>query len=53
MTKVKVTQVISKSGATKRQIANLQSLGIRRINHSIDCLLSICHVAQSCKQGYD
>lgn len=40
MTKVKVTQVISKSGATKRQIANLQSLGIRRINHSVELELN-------------
>lgn len=34
MTKVRVTQIKSKSGATKRQIANLEALGIRRINHS-------------------
>lgn len=34
MAKVKITQVKSKSGATKRQIANLQSLGLRRINHT-------------------
>ena len=35
MAKVKVTQVRSKNGATKRQIANLQSLGLRRINHTV------------------
>lgn len=32
---VKVTQVASKNGATKRQIANLKSLGLHRINHSV------------------
>ncbi len=36
MSKVRVTQVKSKNGATKRQIANLESLGIRRINHSVE-----------------
>lgn len=36
MAKVKVTQVKSKNGATKRQIANLQSLGLRRINHTVE-----------------
>ena len=34
MSKVKVTQIKSKNGATQRQIANLTSLGLRRINHS-------------------
>ena len=36
MAKVRVTQVRSKNGATKRQIANLEALGIRRINHSVE-----------------
>ena len=36
MAKVRVTQVRSKCGATKRQIANLEALGIRRINHSVE-----------------
>ncbi|MFA5712832.1 MAG: 50S ribosomal protein L30 [Bacteroidales bacterium] len=36
MTKVKITQIKSKCGATKRQIANLTSLGIRRVNHSVE-----------------
>ena len=36
MAKWKITQVKSKNGATKRQIANLTSLGIRRINHSVE-----------------
>ena len=31
MAKVKITQIKSKSGATKRQIANLESLGIRKM----------------------
>lgn len=36
MAKVKITQVKSKNGATKSQIACLQSLGIRRINHCVE-----------------
>lgn len=36
MAKVKVTQVRGKSGATKRQIATLYSLGIRKIHHSVE-----------------
>ena len=35
MAKVKLTQIKSKSGATKRQIANLVSLGIRRMHQSV------------------
>ena len=35
MAKVKLTQIKSKSGATKRQIANLTSLGIRRMHQSV------------------
>lgn len=40
MKKVKVTQVRSRCGATKKQIANLTSLGLRRINHSIEVELN-------------
>ena len=36
MAKVKITQVKSKSGATKRQIANLESLGIRRMHQTVE-----------------
>ncbi len=32
----KITQVKSKNSATKRQIASLEALGIRRINHSVE-----------------
>ena len=35
MAKVKLTQIKSKSGATKRQIANLASLGIHRMHQSV------------------
>ena len=35
MATYKVTQVISKNGATKRQIANLRSLGIRRMHQTV------------------
>ena len=36
MAKLKVTQVISKNGETKRQIANLRCLGIRKLNQSVE-----------------
>ncbi|HHV03196.1 MAG: 50S ribosomal protein L30 [Bacteroidales bacterium] len=32
----KITQVKSSNSATKRQVATLASLGIRRINHSVE-----------------
>ena len=32
----KITQVKSKNSATKRQMATLASLGIRRINYSVE-----------------
>lgn len=35
MAQLKVTQVISKNGETKRQIANLRCLGIRKLNQSV------------------
>ena len=40
MSKVRVTQIKSKNGATKRQIANLASLGIHRMNHSVEIELN-------------
>lgn len=36
MAKLKITQVVSKNGATKRQIANLRSLGVRRMHHTVE-----------------
>ncbi len=36
MAKVRITQTKSKNGATKNQIACLQSLGIRKIHHSVE-----------------
>ncbi|MDY0200445.1 MAG: 50S ribosomal protein L30 [Bacteroidales bacterium] len=36
MAMIKITQVKSKIGSTKKQIACLESLGIRRINHSVE-----------------
>ena len=36
MAKVKITQIKSKNGATKRQIANLQSLGIHRLHQTVE-----------------
>jgi len=35
MAKVKLTQIKSRSGATKRQIANLVSLGIHKMHQSV------------------
>ncbi|MFA5849291.1 MAG: 50S ribosomal protein L30 [Bacteroidetes bacterium GWF2_40_14] len=40
MSKVRVTQIISKNSATDRQAANLASLGIRRINQSVELELN-------------
>jgi large subunit ribosomal protein L30 len=40
MKKVKVTQIKSKNSATKRQEATLSTLGIRRINHSVELELT-------------
>ena len=36
MAKLKITQVKGKNGATKRQIANLESLGIRRMHQTVE-----------------
>ena len=35
MAKLKITQVISKNGETKRQKSNLLSLGIRKMNQTV------------------
>jgi large subunit ribosomal protein L30 len=40
MAKVKITQIKSKNGATVRQIATLQSLGIRRLHQSVEVELN-------------
>ena len=36
MAKLKITQVISKNGETKRQIANLRTLGIRKMHQTVE-----------------
>ena len=36
MAKLRITQVISKNGETKRQIANLRCLGIRRMHQTVE-----------------
>ena len=36
MTKLRITQVISKNGETKRQIANLRCLGIRKMHQTVE-----------------
>ncbi len=40
MAKIKITQVRSKNGATKRQKANLQCLGIHRLNQTVEVELT-------------
>ena len=40
MAKVKITQVKSKNGATDRQIANLESLGIRKLHQTVEVELT-------------
>jgi len=40
MAKLKITQIKSKSAATKRQIANLESLGIHRMHHTVEVELT-------------
>ena len=36
MAKLRITQVVSKNGETKRQIANLRCLGIRKMHQTIE-----------------
>ena len=36
MAKLKITQVVSKNGETKRQIENLRCLGIRKMHQTIE-----------------
>lgn len=40
MAKVRITQIKSRSGATKRQIANLASLGLHRIHSVVEMELT-------------
>ena len=40
MAKLKITKVKSKSGATQRQIANLESLGIRKMHQTVEVELT-------------
>ena len=36
MAKYRITQIISKNGETKRQIANLRCLGIRKMHQTVE-----------------
>ena len=36
MAKIRLTQVINKNGDTKRQMANLRCLGIRKMHQSVE-----------------
>lgn len=40
MAKLRITQIKSKNGATKRQIANLASLGIHRLHQTVEVELT-------------
>ncbi|MBQ0044996.1 MAG: 50S ribosomal protein L30 [Bacteroidales bacterium] len=40
MAKLRITQVKSRSGATKRQIANLQSLGLHKLHQTVEVELN-------------
>lgn len=40
MTKVRLTQIKSRSGSTPRQIANLVSLGIHRMHQTVEVELT-------------
>ena len=40
MAKLKITQIKSKNGATKRQIANLVSLGIHKLHQTVEVELT-------------
>ena len=40
MAKLRITQIKSKNGATKRQIANLQSLGNHRLHQTVEVELN-------------
>ena len=36
MTRLRITEIKSRSGLDKRQIGNLRSLGVRRIRHTVE-----------------
>lgn len=36
MAKLKITQIVSKNGETKRQIANLRCLGIHKMHQTVE-----------------
>ena len=36
MAKLRITQTVSKNGETKRQIANLRNLGIRKMHQTVE-----------------
>ena len=40
MAKLRITQIKSKNGSTKRQIANLESLGIHRLHQTVEVELT-------------
>ena len=40
MAKIKITQIKSKNGASKRQIANLQGLGLRKMHQTVEVELT-------------
>ena len=55
MSKLRITQVVSKNGETKRQIANLRCLGIRKMHQTVEIeknpvsMGQLAKVAHRCK----
>ena len=52
MAKIKITLVKSKIGATKHQILNLESLGLRKVNHSVEHEASVYIVGKVAKVAH-
>ena len=44
MARLKITQVKSRIGATERQCKNLDALGLKKINASVEHDLSLIHI---------
>ena len=52
MAKVRLTQIVSKNGEDKRQIANLRCLGIRKMHQSVEIELNPVSKGQIAKVAH-
>lgn len=52
MAKIKVTQIVSSNGETKRQIATLRCLGIRKMHQSVEIEDTPCAQGQIAKVAH-